>query len=401
VTAPLLDGVTVLDLTNVLAGPYAGYQLALLGADVIKIENPRGGDLARRLGAAPELSDELLGVSFLAQNSAKRSLTLDLKAPPGAKIFTELVRDADVVLENYRPGVMERLGFGWEALRAINPGIVYCAISGFGQTGPMRGRPAYDQIIQGLSGLMSVTGTPATAPLRVGAPICDSMGGLAAAMAVNAALVRRARTGEGAFLDVSMLETAMTSMGWVVSDQLVAGVAPVVMANENRTAAPSGTFATADGALNIAANKQEQWETLCAVLGRAELVDDPRFRTRELRKANRDVLRAELERSLRERTAQEWDDVLLDSGVPAAPVASVAEALSSEQVRARGLVVEMPSPAADDGTLRLLGGPVHVDGEPASPDRRPPRLGEHTDEVLAGLGYASDEIARLREEGVI
>jgi crotonobetainyl-CoA:carnitine CoA-transferase CaiB-like acyl-CoA transferase len=173
------------------------------------------------------------------------------------------------------------------------------------------------------------------------------------------------------------------------------------MANENRTAAPSGTFATADGALNIAANKQEQWETLCAVLGRDELVHDPRFRTRELRKANRDVLRAELETTLRERTAREWDEELLGSGVPAAPVVSVAEALANEQVRARGLVAELPSPAAGDATLRLLGGPVHVDGEPATPDRRPPRLGEHTDEVLSGLGLASDEIARLREEGVI
>ncbi|HEU4425092.1 MAG TPA: CoA transferase, partial [Pilimelia sp.] len=277
VPAPLLAGVRVLDLTNVLAGPFAGYQLALLGADVVKVEHPTGGDLARQLGADPRLSLAGLGVSFLAQNSGKRSVTLDLKHEAGKAAFTALLRDADVLLENFRPGVLERLGFGWPRLREINPRLIYCAISGFGQAGPLRERPAYDQIIQGLSGMMSVVGTPEVTPLRVGFPICDILGGLAAAQAVAAALVGRERTGLGCQLDVSMLDTALTALGWVASDHLIAGTTPVPMGNENATSAPSGTFDTADGKLNIAANKQQQYDALCRLLDRPDLRQDPRF----------------------------------------------------------------------------------------------------------------------------
>jgi crotonobetainyl-CoA:carnitine CoA-transferase CaiB-like acyl-CoA transferase len=400
-TKPLLDGVRVLDLTNVLAGPYAGYQLALLGADVVKVEVPGNGDLARQLGADPDLSAERLGVSFLAQNAGKRSVTVNLKHPSGQEVFRRLVEASDVLLENFRPGVLDRLGFGWAALQEINPGLVYCAVSGFGATGPASDRPAYDQVIQGLSGIMSVTGTPETAPLRVGYPVCDSIGGLAAAFAISSALLRKERTGEGAYLDVSMLDAALTTMGWVVSDHLIAGREPVAMANENRTSAPSGTFDTADGKLNIAANKQEQFEVLCDVLDRPDLVDDPRFRTRDDRKDNRDALRAELERTLRTRSATEWDEILLPTGVPAAPVVSVPEALRSEQVRHRGLVSMVASPAAAGGELPLLGSPTHVDGAAVAPGTPPPVLGEHTDQVLAGLGYDAGEIDRLRQEGAV
>ncbi|MFI7061251.1 CaiB/BaiF CoA transferase family protein [Kribbella sp. NPDC050124] len=399
--ADLLSGVRVLDLTNVLAGPFAGYQLALMGADVIKIEVPGTGDLARSLGGDPSLSAAGLGISFLAQNSAKRSITLDLKNPRGREVFERLAAEADVLLENFRPGVLARLGFPVEVLHTLNPGLVYCAVSGFGQTGPMRRRPAYDQIIQGLSGMMSVTGAPEDAPTRTGFPIADTLGGYAAAFAISAALVKRARTGAGSYLDVSMLETAVAAMGWVVSDYLVAGRKPRAMGNENATSAPSGTFRTASGALNIAANKQEQYVELCTVLGRPELIADERFATREARKQHRQELTAELEKTLEQRPAAYWDERLADTGVPAASVLTVEDALALDQLAERGLMHDVPMPDGRDQRLRVLGSSVHVDGRSVGPSMRPPGLGEHTDEVLAEVGYPPEEIAALRDEGAL
>jgi len=267
----LLAGARVLDLTNVLAGPFCCYQLAQLGADVIKVEVPGSGDLARQLGADPELNRLGMGASFLAQNAGKRSITINLKSDKGRDVFKRLVAASDVVVENFRPGVMERLGLDYAALKAIRPDIIYCAISGFGQDGPLKFNPAYDQIIQGLSGVMSVTGDAETAPLRVGYPVADTMGGITAAFAIAAALYRRERSGEGELIDVSMLESTLVAMGWQVSNWLIAGVRPQPLGNENMTASPSGTFRTGDGLLNIAANKQEQFETLCALIGRSRL----------------------------------------------------------------------------------------------------------------------------------
>ncbi|MBA2813649.1 CoA transferase [Streptomyces sp. KM273126] len=400
-TTPLLEGVRILDLTNVLAGPFAGYQLALQGADVIKVEMPGSGDLARQLGADRALGEELLGASFLAQNAGKRSLTLNLKNPDGREALLRAVREADVLLENFRPGVMDRLGVGWKTLRAENPRLVYCAISGFGQTGPLRDRPAYDQIIQGLSGMMSVTGTPETAPLRAGFPVADTLGGMAAAYAVAAALVRRGRTGEGAFVDVSMLESALTAMGWVTSNYLISGRVPHPMGNENFTAAPSGTFRTADGHLNIAANRQQQFTTLCRLIGREDLTTDPRFTHPADRKTHRDALRDEVESGLAARPAAEWEEILSDAGVPAARVLSVQDALGLDHLAARGFVHDLPFPDGRERPLPVLGSPVRVDGEPTASPAPPPLLGEHTDDVLTELGYAATEITALREGGAI
>ena len=282
-----LHGVRVLDVTNVLAGPFCSFQLVLLGAEVIKIEQPENGDLARRLGADMNVNAKLMGISFVAVNAGKQSVTINLKSPEGKQIFKELAAISHVVIENFRPGVMTRLGLDYPVLAKVNPSLVYCAISGFGQDGPLAMRPAYDQVIQGISGVMNVTGDAQTAPLRVGYPICDTMGGITAAMAICAALVDSRTTGQGRRIDVSMLESTLASMGWVVSNYLNAGVEPIPMGNENFTAAPSGAFRTKEGLLNIAANEDAQYEKLCDVIGRPELKTDPRFAERETRRRNR------------------------------------------------------------------------------------------------------------------
>jgi crotonobetainyl-CoA:carnitine CoA-transferase CaiB-like acyl-CoA transferase len=371
-----LDGIRVLDLTNVLAGPYCSYQLMLLGAEVVKIEVPGHGDLARRLGPDPELNRAGLGASFLAQNAGKKSVELDLKDAADAALFEEMIRGADVLLENFRAGVLTRLGFGRPRLHEINPRLVYCAISGFGQTGPMSQAPAYDQIIQGLSGMMSITGTQDTAPLRVGFPICDTVGGLAAALHIAAALASRTRTGRGCFLDVSMLEAAISAMGWAISNYLISGVAPEPMGDQNATAAPSGTFDTADDPLNIAANRQTQFETLCRLVDRPDLVADPRFADRESRKEHRDELNRELTTALRRRPAAEWERLFTAAGVPAARVVTVAQAVELEQLHHRGFFTDLPFPDGTGRVLRVTGGGVLHDGDPLRPTAPPPLLGQ-------------------------
>jgi len=396
-----LAGIRVLDLTNVLAGPFCAYQLALLGADVVKIEVPDGGDLARQLGADADLNVHHMGASFLAQNAGKRSVTLNLKIAEGKEVLRRLVGKADVLVENFRPGVMARLGLSYAELSVVNPRLVYCAISGFGQDGPMQAAPAYDQIIQGLSGMMSITGTRESAPLRVGYPVADTLAGMTAAFAISSALVRRHATGEGTFIDVSMLDAALTAMGWVVSNFLIAGVEPKAHGNDNFTAAPSGAFQAKDGLINIAANKQEQFEALARVLGRDDLATDPRFEKRESRKRHRDALKVELEATLGTRNCSEWEALLNRIGVPAGAVLSVPQALALPQIQHRRLLktfehvpgMERPLTVARSG-FKLSSG----DPDVATP---PPCLGEHTDEVLAAAGYSESEIAELRRIGAV
>lgn len=394
--AKTLQGIRVLDLTNVLAGPFCAYQLALLGAEVIKVEVPETGDLARQLGADPSLNKRKMGASFLAQNGGKKSLTLNLKKDEGKEVLFRLVRTADVLIENFRPGVMDRLGVGYDVLKAINPRLVYCAISGFGQDGPMKYAPAYDQIVQGLSGVMSITGDQNSAPLRVGYPVADTIGGITAAFAVSSALVRQARSGEGEFIDVSMLDSTIVTMGWIVSNYLIAGKTPVPMGNENFTAAPSGTFRTGDGLLNIAANKQEQFVALVELLGRPELATDPRFAEREARKQNRAALTAELEVALTAKSATEWESVLSKVGIPSGRVLSVPEVLSHPQILERQLLAHFDNVPGIDRPLDVVRAGFKLRGGNPDVDSPPPQLGEHTDQILAGLEYSAAEIENLR-----
>jgi crotonobetainyl-CoA:carnitine CoA-transferase CaiB-like acyl-CoA transferase len=397
----LLAGLRVLDLTNVLAGPFCCYQLAQLGAEVIKVETPGAGDLARQLGADPELNRRGMGASFLAQNAGKRSITLNLKHIKAREAFTRLVKTSDVVVENFRPGVMDRLELGYERLKLIKPDLIYCAISGFGQDGPLRLNPAYDQIIQGLSGVMSVTGDAQSTPLRVGYPVADTMGGITAAYAISAALFRRERTGEGEFIDVSMLESTLVAMGWVVSNWLIAGVQPQALGNENMTASPSGTFRTGEGLLNIAANQQQQFETLCRLIGRQELASDPRFAGREDRKRHRSELNQDIELALAARSAAEWATLMNDSGVPAGEVLDVPSVLKHPQVVERGLLhtfKDVPNVDEDVSVVRSGFRLRSGDPRPVSP---PPALGADTASLLAELGYSESEIKDLSRDKAI
>jgi formyl-CoA transferase len=395
-----LRGIRVLDLTNVLAGPFACHQLAHMGADVVKVEARVSGDLARQLGADMELNRAGMGVSFLAQNAGKRSLTLDLKSAAGKEVFKRLVRAAGVVVENFRPGVMDRLGVGFEVLRRENPKLVYCAISGYGQDGPLRDLPAYDQIIQGMAGVMSITGDGQSAPLRVGYPVADTIGGMTAAFAVAAALADRDRQ-EAVFIDVSMLEATMATMGWAVSNYLVAGREPQPMGNDNVTASPSGAFRTGDGLINIAANKQEQFEAVCRVVGRPEWITDPRFADRHGRLQHRAGLKALLEEVLAADSTDAWWQRFNAAGVPAGPVYSVPQALAHPQVADRGMVATFPQVPGVGRDVRVVRTGFKLNGEAPAVASPPPRLGEHTDGLLAELGYSAAEVAALKQQQAV
>jgi crotonobetainyl-CoA:carnitine CoA-transferase CaiB-like acyl-CoA transferase len=395
----MLDGVRVLDLTNVLSGPFATLHLALLGADVIKIENPKGGDLARALGCLPELNKQLMGTSFLAQNANKKSLTLNLKDPEGKEIFRRLAATADVVVENFRPDVMGRLGLSYESLSALNPRLVYCAISGFGADGPDALKPAYDQIIQGLSGEMAINGDERLNPLRAGFPVCDTVGGLNAAFAIMAALYHRERTGEGQYVDVALLDSIMPLMGWVAANLLIGKQQPVLMGNDNFTAAPSGVFRTQDGYINIAANKQEQWEAVADVLGVPELKEDQRFRERDVRKKNRRELTPLLEAKLTQRATRHWVDMLNAHDVPSGEILSLEAALGQPQVRHRGTITRVACEGI--GELPLFTLTARFSRTPGEIEDAPPRLSAHTAEILGTLGYTAENLKSLKERGVI
>jgi len=395
----ILSGIRVLDLTNVLSGPFATLHLSLLGAEVIKIENPTDGDLARKLGNVPELNEQLMGTSFLAQNANKKSMTLNLKDAEAKEIFRKLVKTADVVVENFRPDVMKRLGLGYEELCEINPRLVFCAISGFGASGPDAMKPAYDQIIQGLSGVMAINGDERLNPLRAGFPVCDTVGGLNAAFAIMAALFHRERTGEGQFIDIALLDSIMPLMGWVAANLLIGHQQPVLMGNDNFTAAPSGTFVTKDGYINIAANKQEQWEAVAEEVGLPELKTDQRFQKRDVRKKNRKALTQLLEVKLRENTTGYWADVLNKRGVPSGEILGLEDALNQDQVKHRETIQTVHADGIGD--LKLFALTAKFGKTPGVLTCPPPRLGAHTDEMLAELGYRKEEMASLHARKVV
>jgi crotonobetainyl-CoA:carnitine CoA-transferase CaiB-like acyl-CoA transferase len=395
----LLKGIRVLDLTNVLSGPFATLHLSLLGAEVIKIENPTDGDLARKLGNVPELNEKLMGTSFLAQNANKKSVTLNLKEKEAKEIFLKLVTTADVVVENFRPDVMGRLGLGYKKLNEVNPKLIYCAISGFGATGPDAMKPAYDQIIQGLSGEMAINGDERLNPLRAGFPVCDTVGGLNAAFAIMAALFHRERTGEGQFIDVALLDSIMPLMGWVAANWLIGKQPPVIMGNDNFTAAPSGVFATQNGSINIAANKQEQWEAVADELGVPELKTDPRFQKRDVRKKNRKELTPLLEVKLKQKPTEHWVEVLNKKGVPSGEILSLQDALEQPQIKHRETLATID--AEGIGKLTLFNLTAQFEKTPGRVEFPPPRLGEHTEEILKGIGFSKEDVKSLKEKGIV
>ena len=396
---PLLNDIRVLDMTNVLAGPFATELLALCGAEVIKIENPEGGDLARKLGCVPKLNQELMGTSFLAQNANKKSMTLNLKVKEAKEVFLKLVDKADVLVENFRPGVMERLGLGWAVLEQRNPRLIYCAISGFGQTGPDASKPAYDQIIQGLSGVMAINGDETLNPLRCGFPVGDTVGGLNAAFAIMAALFHRERSGEGQFIDVALLDSIMPMMGWVAANLLIGGQQPQLMGNDNFTAAPSGTFRTKDGYINIAANQQAQWEDLCDCLGVGELKTDARFQERDTRKKNRKALTPLLEAKLTTDTTDRWVEALNAKGIPSGAILDLEEALEAPQLQHRKTIRTVVAPGI--GPLKLFSLSAQFEKTPGCVGTPPPRLSQHTDEILCSIGCTDEQVRQLHASGAV
>ena len=395
----MLAGLRVLDLTNVLSGPFASLHLALLGAEVIKVENPKGGDPSRGQGPRADCREAHMGTSFLAWNVNKKSVTLNTKTPEGKALFLRMADEADVVVENFRPGVMDRLGLGYPVLSARNPRLIYCAISGYGATGPDAQNPAYDQIIQGLSGIMDLNGDARLNPLRTGFPVCDTVGGLNGAFALMAALYQRERTGEGQFIDISMLATMLPMMGWAVANLVLGGRAPVPMGNDNLTNAPSGSFRTQDGLLNIAAHTESQWCSLCDVLGLGELKDDPRFQGRELRKRNRVALDVLLEDRLLEAPTAHWAERLNQAGVPSGAILGLEEAIRQPQIRHRGLLEK--TFVAGLGELEVFGLSALFEKAAGGVTSPPPELGQHNAEIFGRLGLGQADLADLKARGVV
>jgi crotonobetainyl-CoA:carnitine CoA-transferase CaiB-like acyl-CoA transferase len=383
-----LEGVRVLDVSQVMAGPFACMLLGDLGADVVKIEPPKGGDQTRGAMGFKLKGDDSLG--FLNMNRNKRSVALNLKSDAGREAMWRLVKAADILVENYRPGVMQRLGFGHEACLAANPGLVYASISGFGQDGPWADRPGFDLMAQAMSGVMSVTGYPGGPPVKCGVPVADIGCALFAVYAILGAYIGRQRTGQGQYIDAALFDAAMAFSVWDICDYWGTGKPPEPLGTANKMTAPYQAMAASDGHFVMGANNQKLWRELCRVIGRTELADDARFATIALRLANRAALQDELEHTFRLLPKDHWVQALLAAGIPAGPILTYPEAFDSEHGRARRMRMELSHPV--EGTAPCIGFPVKLRGTPQQVRRHPPLLGEHTQEVLGELGF--DEAAR-------
>ena len=391
-----LDGIRVLDLTQLMAGPYCTMMLADMGADVVKVEKPNGGDDTRRMGP-PFIEGE--SAAFLGINRNKRSIVIDLRSDSGRELAQRMARESDILVQNFRPGALERMGLGYEQVREINPALVYCTISGFGATGPYARRGGFDLVAQGMSGLMSVTGHTGGPPAKVGVPVCDLNAGMFGAIGILTAYINRLRTGQGQHVDTSLLEGGIAYTFWESAMYFATGDIPEPMGSAHRLTAPYQAFETSDGYVNIGAANQANWERLCAAIGRDELVTDPRFVEPRDRMNNVDELVSTLEGTFAQHTSDHWLEMLEAAGVPAGPINDLAQVYDDPQVRAREMMVEIDHPVA--GRVKNIGIPIKLSETPGRLQRPAPTLGQHTDEVLRDLGCSDDEIVKLRSGGAV
>ena len=400
-----LDGIRILDLSRVLAGPFCTQMLADLGAEVIKVERPGVGDETRAWGPpwvrGPGGADTTESAYYLCANRNKRSVTVDFSRPRGVALVKRLLARSDVLVENFKVGGLAKFGLGYAQLREAFPRLVYCSITGFGQTGPYAHRPGYDMMAQGMGGLISITGEPDRPPSKVPVAVNDVMAGMYTAVALLSALRHRDSTGEGQHVDVGLLDVQVSWLANVASNYLVGGKIPRRLGTAHPNTVPYQVFPTEDGFIIIAANNDGQFERFCEAAGARELLDDPDFATNALRVRSRSRLVAKVEAITRTRTTAAWMEALEAAGVPCAPVNTMDQVFADPQVEARGMQIRMPHPLAGED-VRLVGSPIRLSGTPVSYRRAPPTLGQHTDEVLAEmLGLGEGERAALREEGVI
>ncbi len=397
-SAKPFEGVRVLDFTQVFAGPFGSYQLAVLGADVIKVERP-GGEEMRNGPLSREWSDRGMAPGWLAINSNKRNIALDLKDPKALEIIKRLVRDVDVVTENFRPGVMDRLGVGYEALSAINPRLIYCAVSGFGQNGPERNTPSYDGRIQAVSGIMSITGHEGTGPTRAGFAVCDAIGGMTSAFAVASALFQRTHTGKGQCIDVAMLDSTLAFLSPLISEHTTTGHVHGQYGNQAISRRPTANlFKVGDDNLLLAVNTEKQFHALMRAIGRPELIDDPRFSDWHGRTEHEPALREIIETAFASDDIATWEERLAEAGAPASQVRNIKEAVNHPQLQHRDVLQTVESPF---GTLKLVANGFRLAHGGASIDRAPVAPGADAEEILGEAGYSSDEIAAFRTDGVI